>query len=253
MRYSILPVGIVIICVIIMAGCASKYHPRTTPTFDYTPESEAPPGSAGVTFAVIGTPSWFGPAMTKDFLEVVIARGFGVRGPFETYDSMIFPDKEGSDLTLTAEVVFTTSTDTWLKSQMLLYIWPTGSYFITGSATVGCDVNLLITESLSNEPMWRKTITIEPVTIPIESSYAYRRSYLVEAAAKLGKSFRADLSLPIPIEVLLEEENKFHADVGHALQIIYDEILGKFYDYLDPREMEVVKNQSLVVRNKKVY
>lgn len=119
--------------------------PRETFTFDYTPSIEAPPGSANVTFAVVetqfGTPiqqpiqsitfwtgsrSWgyqqnvmqissrapiplfedFATTMTKDFMEILGAHGFAVKGPFKTYDQIMHPDKEGSDLVLTAEIKF---------------------------------------------------------------------------------------------------------------------------------------------------
>ena len=57
----------------------------------------------------------------------------------------------------------------------------------------------------------------------------------------------------IPITEFLQHENKFYSDVGHALQSQYADILKGIYDYLDPREMDMVKNQSLELRKKKVY
>ena len=85
---------------------------------DYTPRAESTPGSADTTFAVVGaqfkTPvplfRTFASNMTKDFEEILTARGFGVRGPFMEYNDMTYSDKEGSDLILTAEVEFSSDT-----------------------------------------------------------------------------------------------------------------------------------------------
>ena len=50
-RFSI----ITVVCLII-TGCAGRFAqpPRETITFDYVPTAEAPPGSANVTFAIVG-------------------------------------------------------------------------------------------------------------------------------------------------------------------------------------------------------
>ena len=117
MRYSTLQFGVLILICVVVAGCA-KLPPviRETIVFDYTPTKEATPGSADVTFAVVGTqigtnfggnasPLFkdFAGSMTNDFMEVLTAQGFGVRGPFSNYDEILFPDKQASDLILTAK------------------------------------------------------------------------------------------------------------------------------------------------------
>ena len=278
MRYlNLHPFGIVaLICIIAFAGCASKgaEPPRETIVFDYTPQSEAAAGSANVTFAVVGTqlgkpaqqgvmqlPSQtpvplyvdFASTMTKDFMEVLGAHGFGVRGPFKTYNDMIHPDKEGSDLILTAEVIFAADTrDTELKeSTFLSTLHGVRVYSIVGPVTLNYDVKLVVSESLTNERMWTKSITIEPFTIQLKSHTSYSLSILSERSMKYGKVFQGTGG--VPIEVILEKENKFHGELGHALEEQYKEILGKIYTYLDPREMTIVKNQAMELRKKKVY
>ena len=190
----------------------------------------------------------FASTMTKDFMEVLGAQGFGVRGPFKTYDDMIFPDKEGSDLILTAEVNINPDTSgTYFKPKPILG----GINSIEGLVTVNCNINLVVSESLTNEKMWSKTIDMEPMTIPVKSEKNYILKDLPQIYMKQGKVFQ-DLNV-VPIEVLFALENKFHNNLGHALQKQYKEILGKIYTYLDPREMTVVKNQSLEIRKKKVF
>lgn len=253
------------ISVCLLMGCAAgtSQIQRETIVFQYTPKTEAASGSANVTFAVVGTQlakpvqpgqmqlpnqapvklfadpvklfADFTSTMTKDFMEVLGAQGFGVRGPFNTYDDMIFPDKEGSDLVLTAEVLFSADmSGTELKQPLL----STTTYRIIGPVIVNYDVKLVVSESLTNEPMWTKTINIDPFTIQLESHYNYPQKYLARG---------------VPIGVIIEIENKFHNDLGHALESQYKEILGKIYTYLDPREMTVVKKQSMEIRKKKVF
>ena len=265
MRYSnfLLNSIFAVIFLSVFVGCASRgpVPPRETIVFNYTPKNESTAGSAEVTFAVVGIqlgklaqqagmqlPSQtpiplfvdFASAMTKDFMEVLGARGFGVRGPFKTYNNMIHPDKEGSDLILTAEVVFTTDTSgTRLTNRSRIN---PDLYSIAGPVIVNYDVRLVVSESLTNEAMWTKTINIKPFTIQLDSYYRYTPQALVELSAKHGKVFQGYGG--VPIEVILEKENKFHTDLGHAFEEQYKQILGKIYTYLDPREMEIVKNQA---------
>ena len=133
------------------AGCTpvniEPEPPRTIVNFDYTPPSEAIPGSADATFAVVGTKfetpislfKTFASNMTKDFGEIVTARGFGVRGPFMTYDDMTYSDKEGSDLVLTAEVEFSSDISQIQYS-------PFG--IPSGSVTLKCHVSLMVPKVL---------------------------------------------------------------------------------------------------------
>ena len=261
---------IAVICIFVLMGCAAGTSkiPRETIVFQYTPESEAASGSANVTFAVVGTqlaksvqpgqeqlPSQvpvplfvdFATTMTKDFMEVLGAKGFGVRGPFKTYNDMVFPDKEGSDLILTAEVLFEPDTSgTYFQRTIIQEI-----QLIRGVVIVNCNINLVVSESLTNEKMWSKTIDIKPLTIQVKSHKSYLLANLPEIYMKKGKVFQSTRG--VPIEVLLELENKFHNDLGHALEAQYKEILGKIYTYLDPREMTIVKNQSLEIRKRKVF
>lgn len=190
----------------------------------------------------------FASTMTKDFMEVLGSQGFGVRGIFKTYDDMIFPDKEGSDLVLTAEVLFSADTRGANLKQSII---SKTTYGIIGPVTVNYDVKLVVTESLTNEPMWTKTINIDSFTIQLDSQFRYTLQYLAERSMKYGKVFQGTGG--VPIGVILEKENKFHNDLGNALESQYKEILGKIYTYLDPREMTVVKKQSMEIRKKKVF
>ena len=156
---------------LMIGACAVHVEPETPRaiiTFDYSPP-EAMPGSANLTFAVVGaeivggrrgTPiplfKTFASNMTKDFAEILTARGFSVKGPFQDYDIMTYSDKEGTDLILTTEVEFSSDTTQIRYSSI-------GK--LNGSIIVTCHVNLVAYESLTRNRLWTKSVAITPITI----------------------------------------------------------------------------------------
>lgn len=183
----------------------------------------------------------FANTITKDFMEVLGAHGFGARGPFKVYDEMIHPDKEGSDLTLTAEIEFILDDNGIKWNKIKNDKWDPGEppdYFApSGSIRTECHVSLVISESLTNERMWTKSIVIAPFTVSIPKT------------PKFGEI----LSSEILFAFLMKHINAFHSQVGLALVAQYDDIGNKIYGYLDPREMAIVKNQAMELRKRKVY
>lgn len=272
---------VAVFCSIILTGCAKPPQPpRAMIAFDYTPQNEEIAGSADVTFAVVGaqllTPNQQGMMqlvhqtpvplfddfidnMTKDFMELLSALGYGVRGPFQSYDDMIHPEKEGSDLILTAEVDFKLD-GSGVGWDYQINVMTEDGFELIGPVTVQSHVNLIVYESLTNTKMWHKSIAIKPLTVQLKSHDVYTMIAMKTYAAKYGKIVGESVpykgqGVPfgIPITEFLQHENKFYSDVGHALQDQYADILKGIYDYLDPREMQMVKNQSLELRKKKVY
>lgn len=234
MKHLALRFSIIAVAFITLAGCAPiTFEPepiRTTPTFDYTPP-EAMPGSADVTFAVVGakieTPvplfRDFASNMTKDFGEILTARGFSVKGPFNEYDLMTFSDKEGSDLVLTAEVDFISDTTQLSYSTV-------GR--LHGTVVVRGHVNLVAYESLTKNRLWTKSVAITPVVVELASRNRYPT--------------RPRLA------TLLVNENKFYNDIGRALEAQYTEIMNRIYGYLEPQEMAIVKQAAYDLRRRKV-
>ena len=235
MRLLVFQFSVIVVVCIIIAGCVTTTvepePPRAIVNFDYTPPSEAIPGSADATFAIVGTrfdtpvPLFrtFASNMTKDFGEILTTRGFGVRGPFMAYDDMTYSDKEGSDLMLTAEVEFSSDTSQIRYSSFGIP---------SGSVTVKCHVNLIVSESLTNERLWTRSIAITPFTVNLLSRNAY--------------SVRASLA------TLLVNENRFYSNVSHALEAQYTEIMNKIYGYLDAKEMAIVTQSARDLRKKKI-
>lgn len=293
MRYSTLLINVVVVAIcIVIAGCTRSMPAeplREVITFDYTPTKEAAPGSSDVTLAVVGTllvdqdqqvqkeapvhtraPLFesFANTMTKDFIEVLNARGFDVAGPFETYDKIMHPVKQASDLLLTAEIKFIIEMNGVSLGKLTVgksFSDRTQYWTLQGVARVKYDVTLVLSECLTNEPMWSKSIKIDPFTVQFDNLYpSYTGGDLIDLAVEYGqvtnrkegvsRAVYATQVFPrCPIGVFLEKDNKFHADLGHALEKQYDEILNTIYIYLDPREMAIVKKQAMELRERKVY
>ena len=236
MKFSTLRFGIATVGSMIIIGCAPTFTepepPRAIIIFDYVPPAEAVPGSAGSTFAIVGskftTPiplfRTFANNMTNDFGEILTARGYGVRGPFRLYDNLTYSDKEESDLILTAEVKFSSDTSQITYSSL--------GHVPSGSITVSCHVNLIMSESLTNERLWSKSVAITP--------------FVVDLRARKGYPMGANLA------GLLKNENLFYSSVGHALDAQYTEIMNKIYGYLDPKQMSIVTESARELRKRKV-
>ena len=227
--------------------------PRTMPRFDYQPE-EATPASTDITFAVVGsgfeTPvplfERFSNNMAGDFVEILTARGFRIRGPFLTYDEMTFPDKEGSNLVLSARVNFdydATGLEPVAEGSILGVLDAlTGSsrpatdtrYRLNGTVRVDGRVTLVVAESLTNEKMWTKSVNIEPISVQLEGTHVYA-------------------SMPSDLSGVLANEDQFFNDLGKELDGQYQEIMRRTFEYLDPREMAIVDRQADSLREKKVY
>jgi hypothetical protein len=228
---------------VLSSGCASSGS-RYTPIFDYSPPQQAQPAAANVTFAVVGATfpgststlfSQFAQNISQDFFEILTSRGYTVRGPFQTYDDITFPDKKGSDLILMPElqINWDASGLRWEPS-LGAALFGKSAYSGEGNLVLTGRINLVVAESLSREKMWTKSVDIPPLTVRIDETAAY--------------------GMPdVPIQQLLESETAVYNPVAKALEMQYKKILDRANQYLDPEEMQIVKKQAQEIRNKKVY
>lgn len=239
MKFTTLCLAMLAIVSITIAGCLATTvqpePPRAIITFDYSPP-ETMPGSANLTFAVVGaeivggsreTPiplfKTFASNMTKDFGEILTARGFSVKGPFQGYDIMTYSDKEGADLVLTAEVEFSSDT-TQLRFSSIGRV--------SGIIIVSCHVNLVAYESLTKNRLWTKSVAITPITVELISRNVYPNG--------------------VSLATLLVNENKFHNDLGRALEGQYNEVLNRIYGYIEPEGMATVGEAAKKLRKQKI-
>src|SRR2546422_761436 len=224
-------------------GCASTKPLQQVyaPKFQFTPPATAAPGSAGVAFAVINArfskdEAWtkeqpfvtFSRNLSADFQELMNARGYTVRGPFGSTEEMTFPDKKGSDLALQPTLELNLATVSKGVEEKIS-ILGSNSYVAHFDCTVDGRVTLAITEPLSGERMWFKSVVVPATTV----------HYASPIASKTAQGASIDLSS--------------NPDLGRALDQAYASIMEAAWKYLDPGEMALVRDQATDIRKKKVY
>ena len=306
--------SMIAIACLISIGCAPiTQPPRETITFDYAPETEAPPGSADVTFAIVGVKFVVASAgqlgmlsqqsmllqpfqqppplflqlarnMTMDFEEVLTARGYAIKGYYDTLDEMIYPDKEGSDLILTAQIKFRADTSGIQYTRYLNNVLGAGcgcsiagmSVILAGVAARG-DFNpgLMMGAGLGYVGLaFGGAYTFLPKDFAPAGYVDISSEVILEAYEGLTNEVMWSKRIPIPPftvepkavlrgerenfeqitwQELMKIDNKFYSDMGRAFEGQYDKILSQIYTYLDPREMAIVKNQAMELRKRKVY
>jgi hypothetical protein len=208
------------------------------------PPNTAPPGSANVTLAIV-QPQWARPQanenllqlsarLKNDFLALVTARGYTARGPFSSWQAMVYPDKTGSDLVLIPELQIDCSYQNLQQANKAVTLFAKGNaytYTLNGTATVRGQMNLVLTESMTNERMWAKSIPIDPLQV-------------AWVGEKRFNSAQGAAPTTLTIDALIDDDPGFQRAVYPRLEEMYKQLLQASWDYLDPREVATVKVQA---------
>lgn len=237
----------------ILIGCAVT--PPGQPTqaepyiakFDYAPDTQAAPSSSGVTFTVSSgsykTNSkdmlWFtypqfadlGNAIKSDLSDILVARGFSVRGPFGSYDLIPYSDKKNIDMLLVPQIEINIR----IKDQksQVENIWAAPPIdILTGHVEVSGKVTVELREIATLVLMWAKSVPFEE----FEFSYRIRNSPFYNK--KHGIVF--DLK-PMII-----------TDVAKGVESQYPEIMSAIASLIDAEEMDMIKKQCQEVRKDKM-
>jgi hypothetical protein len=177
-----------LIFLFVLTGCATAPTTTTTMTtennyvagFNYTPTEQAAPLSSEVTFTVAGTtfmtagnlawskfPQFAGlpDAMRQDLTDILTAKGFGVRGPYDSYDLIPFQDKKDIDLYINATWAPTISLKDINEALENYWGWQSPT-LQTGTAEVTGTLKLEIREIATRELMWTKSIPFKEFEFP---------------------------------------------------------------------------------------
>ena len=176
--------------------------------------------------------------MGVDFEEMMVAKGYSLRGPYNTYDEIVYSDKSETDLLLETEITFHYE---W-GNEAMKYKRHVGyggaitgyTYWIDGNLNLGGKVNLVIKESLTQEKLWVKSISLANKQILIQTD-RHRVSSQNEA------------------EVALANDVHYKNALYEALDEYYQNALKTAWNHLDPRELEPLKKQVKELRKKKGY
>lgn len=252
------------------AATATTPAPRTA-RFDYAATGCAAPSSMKLTLAIIA-PTWqqqastdgakggaslstsigagvtdmqtrFKTALRDDFLELVTCRGLLTRGPYQNFDSMVFPDREGSNLLLEpiiestmgmVDVTPAARCKGFLGKSMCSLDAVSGatpsSYTVNGTIQLGGRITLTLREPLSNTRMWTKSIEMPSDRVRFTGETVY------SAVAGTKPDLWADRGVQTVLVPALEEA--------------YAAVLKAADGYLNPRELQLVAAQAAEVRKK---
>jgi hypothetical protein len=125
-------------------------------------------------------------ALRDDFLEIVTCRGYLSKGPFDSFESMVFPDREGSDLLLEPVIESTMALiDVRPASHCKGFLGkasctmeaasgatPT-SFTLNGAIHLGGRVTLTLREPVTNTRMWTKSVEMPVERVPFTGETVY--------------------------------------------------------------------------------
>jgi hypothetical protein len=176
--------------------------------------------------------------MEGDFEEMLVAKGYSIRGPYDSYDEIVFSDKTETDLLLETDINFSYE---WSAGALRVkkgykgtYVSNPNTYFIDGRLAIGGKINLVIKESLTQEKLWIRSISLEEKMIPIKTA-EYKGHAYEEVMGAIGE----DVGLHNPLYLALNE--------------YYQKSLKTAWNHLDPNELTLLKSQVKELRKKKGY
>lgn len=241
----------------LIMACSASRPTTSAPTkqtfnFDYKTPTIAQSGSANILVSLVrphyassfqygGSElfSSFRQYMGKDIEELLVDKGFRVKGPYDSFDDMVFEDRKDADLSIEIEIApdFSAVQGNWRKHQAISFnaaYQPPIYYSYEGTASLVGKINIIGYEPLSREKIWVKSVPIPPITNINLSTYSNRLS-----AANLSNDFYND-------------PNVYNA-LGKALLDQYAATFKKIDAQLDPREFESLRGQIRELKRKKGY
>lgn len=232
---------ILLSCIFMLAGCApaptsnQNYMPtRYVASFDYSPPAQEAVQKSPVALTVgkvvfeyVGKRPWLHApqfanlekAVAEDLPEILTAKGFSVRGPFDSYDLIPYADKKAIDFLLlpvvTPLVAMPEIPETPIK--------------------VTVKMRLELREIMTRELMWSKSLTFAEFEVSIYSvwhSYTSDKGKIVDA-----------VFAPEALENLMAKE----------MEKQYPVLMETFYTLMDPEEMTIHKKQAQGIKSQKGY
>ena len=214
--------------------------------FDYTVKTQDTPGSSDVIFTVSnGTYKtnskdmlWFTypqfadleGGIKSDLSNILIAKGFGVLGPFDSYDLIPYSDKKNIDMLLAPQIDLRIK----IKDQKseVENIWAAPPVdIITGNVEVSGTVTVELREIATRELMWTKRVPFE------EFEFSYR----VRNCPFYNEKHRIVFDLK-PIII---------TEVAKGVESQYSKIMATIESLINAEEMNIIKKQCQEVRKAK--
>lgn len=254
-----LMISAVTLLLVISIGCATTPTPEQ-PTqgvaqyvanFSYTPAAGETTNSAGVTFAVgnasykpVGQMLWFtypqfenlDKAIREDLSELLVAKGFSVCDPFDSYDLIPYSDKKATDLYLIPTIELSVITPEIIYS------------FEDIKVEVAGKINVELREIVTRELMWAKNIPLTKIEVPFMSgTIGVVRWKRPEDGRNLGNK---------KIEKYIESVELGEDSIDYLAKGIekqYPDLMATIFELIDPEEMSIIKKQCQELKSEKGY
>lgn len=238
-----------IVFALLFLGCGGTREattPLLVPDFDFSPPSPVAPGSAGIKIAMID-PVYSGnflyankspfmqfrKNMGKDFEEILTARGYILKGPYEAYDLMTYSDKNecelGLDIEMDLNIVETSGgwkhvSPTYYNGGVI-----SGNYSeYKGTLNLSGKITICIIETFTHQKLLIKSVPVPQEDIIVEA----------EARFALGAT-----GFPIG-------DPGVHNPLANALSSFYKTTMKRGWDMLAPEELAHVQKQVPEIREK---
>lgn len=171
-------------------------------------------------------------SLRRDFTAIIAAKGFGVLGPFDSYDLIPYKDKKKIDLYLTPAVELRINTPEEIRSY--------------GDIKVEVDGNIALEmrEPMTRELMWVKKVPFAKFDVP-------HNLLAVAWKENLPKEIRLDSTTPKAVNWLWLDLDALFDGIARGLEQQYPKLMGTIDGLIDPEEMGELKKQCLEVRDKK--
>jgi hypothetical protein len=221
--------------------------PKVTPKFDFVPPSQAAPASNKMTIAIVRpifvskNPEYFvspfpemATSMGNDFEELLAAKGFTMRGPFNTRDEMVYNDKVNSSFILEIQIDLKPeyNTEFTTKSQgagvvSAILLGPSEKIYTiktNGNITFGGNLVLTASSPQYGEKIWKKNIALE------KSTFSYTGTIIWYDRPSIGME--------------LVKDNAVYNIFSAELEKYYIKALDLVWKQIDPLEMKTVTDQA---------
>lgn len=234
----------------IFSACSAPQQAQQTKstfTFDYTPKESVKAGSINMLLAMIqpyygasfqpGSSELFKSfrnAIGKDIEELIVAKGFNLKGPYSSFDDMIFDDKKRSDVIIQIEMTpeFSAVQGQW-KSRYNPLVLGNFTYTYSGKVSLVGKINLTGIEPMTNQKIWSKSVQIPSIEdIVIETTGKYTR--------------------PLQGADVYEDPGIYNA-VGKALSAQYAGIMNKVAAQINAEEFVSMQAEIKELKAKKGY
>lgn len=245
MKKNLYSAATLIVLALLFLACATQERittgtPLVIPDFDFSPPSSVAPGSAELKIALF-EPIYpenfvysnkspfkqFRSSMGNDFEEILTARGYILKGPYEEYDLMTYSDKTECELGLSADIKL--NIDQTSGGWTYRPIGSDGEQTLSeyeGTLTLSGKITLYISETFTKQKLIVKSLPIPQIDLAVKAESKY---------------------LGIKKEIPLYDPG-VHNTLANAMKEFYQSTMKRAWDLLPKEDLIRVKDQVPQIR-----